>query len=72
MFHLSRDFSLLESNVKLFRVKMKASEGLQQWDSGRSVGLLSVPAAAGSGAKGWGEPDGADGEEAVKTRSFQR
>ena len=30
------------------------------------MGLLSVPEAAGSDAKGWGEPDGADGEEAVR------
>ena len=28
------------------------------------MGLLSVPEGAGSGAKGWGKADGAEGEEA--------
>ena len=31
------------------------------------MGLLSVPEGAGSGAKGWGEADGADGEEAGRS-----
>ena len=31
------------------------------------MGLLSVPEGAGSGAKGWGKADGAEGEEAGRS-----